>query len=62
VNSIGDACEFDSDKDGIPDGSDNAIHQSNPGQEDRDRDRIGDIIDNCSLYNPDQLDLDKNGK
>lgn len=59
---MGDACEFDSDKDGVPDGTDNAIHAANADQADRDGDRIGDVIDNCDLPNNDQLDLDKNGK
>lgn len=62
ANNIWDACEFDSDHDGIVDALDNAIHVSNPDQKDTDRDTIGDIMDNCSLYNPDQLDLDKNWK
>jgi Thrombospondin type 3 repeat len=60
VNRIWDACEFDSDSDGIVDAIDNAIHTANPDQKDTDRDSIGDVIDNCSLYNPDQLDFDKN--
>ena len=61
-NGVGDACEFDTDEDGIPDSIDNAIHIKNPDQKDLDNDRIGDVMDNCPLYNPDQLDLDKNGK
>jgi hypothetical protein len=44
------------------DARDNAIGIANPDQADRDRDNIGDIMDNCDLYNPDQLDLDINGK
>ena len=59
ANSIGDTCEFDSDKDSIPDGADNCIHTSNLDQEDNDSDGIGNACDNCRIYNPDQLDLNK---
>ena len=62
VNNIWDACEFDSDADGVVDALDNAIRIANPDQADTDRDTIGDIMDNCALYNPDQFDFDKNGK
>lgn len=37
-------------------------YRSKLDQKDSDSDRIGDVLDNCTLYNPDQLDLDKNGK
>jgi hypothetical protein len=33
----------------------------NPGQEDKDADKVADVIDNCPTYNPDQKDEDKDG-
>jgi hypothetical protein len=65
----------DFDGDGIPDVSDNCPFKSNPGQEDRDADGVGDIcdfdldndgifdfVDNCIVdYNPGQEDFDLDG-
>ena len=49
----------DFDGDGIEDGSDNCMRQSNPDQFDRDGDGIGDACDNClSIFNPQQQNLD----
>lgn len=52
----------DTDRDGIPDSSDNCPKVSNPDQKDSDGDGVGDACDNCpSTANPDQKDSDGNG-
>lgn len=61
ANGIGDACEFDTDKDSIFDSIDTCISTANPDQKDVDSDGIGDACDNCKLYNPSQRDVDHNG-
>lgn len=73
-NGVGDACELDSDKDGIPDGADNCPLTPNADQADSDGNGIGDLCqdtdgdgiidinDNCPLTpNTDQIDTDKDG-
>jgi len=53
----------DSDRDGIPDSTDNCRVVSNPNQRDTDQDSIGDVCDNCpTTFNPNQEDIDRNGK
>ncbi len=64
---------LDRDADGIVDGTDNCVDQSNPTQLDADGDGLGDTcdpdddgdgvfddVDNCELPNPDQLDVNEN--
>ncbi|HEX6026788.1 MAG TPA: thrombospondin type 3 repeat-containing protein [Solirubrobacter sp.] len=74
-NGVGDACEFDTDGDGLFDSEDNCPRVRNADQADLDGDRIGDACDNdddgdyardnadnCPVYpNPDQLDADGDG-
>ncbi|KAK4884595.1 hypothetical protein RN001_000866 [Aquatica leii] len=64
-DGMGDACDADSDNDGIPNHKDNCPNVPNPGQEDTDigdHDRIGDACDNCpTIQNYDQSDIDKDG-
>lgn len=62
ANRVGDACEFDKDRDGVFDSLDNCQTLANADQKDKDGDDIGDACDNCRLYNPRQLDRDRNGK
>lgn len=62
-NGIGDACELDSDKDGVPDAIDNCRFVSNVNQIDADKDGVGDACDNCpTVPNKDQIDTDGDGK
>lgn len=62
-NGIGDACELDSDKDGVPDAIDNCRFLPNVNQTDTDKDGVGDACDNCpTVPNKDQLDTDGDGK
>ena len=70
----GNKCDIDDDGDGVPNGEDNCIYDSNPEQEntfegpagdacsDQDSDRIVDANDNCPYtVNYDQLDTDGDG-
>ncbi|XP_066589978.1 cartilage oligomeric matrix protein [Prorops nasuta] len=61
-DGIGDACDDDSDNDGVLNPSDNCPFTHNPGQEDMDHggpDGIGDVCDNCPMdKNPRQEDTD----
>jgi len=71
---IGNACDLDADNDKVADAVDNA-HPTlltspelidryfNPGQEDRDGDGVGDVLDNCGdVPNANQLDTDGDGE
>lgn len=60
LNNIWDVCEFDKDKDGIYDSVDNCINVPNQLQADSDRDWIGNLCDNCKIFNPKQKDSDGN--
>jgi hypothetical protein len=53
---------FDSDMDGLADGSDNCPQVYNPGQVNSDADTLGDACDNCPLAtNEDQANVDGDG-
>ncbi len=60
LNSIGDVCEFDKDKDWIFDSVDNCINTPNSLQKDTDHDWIWNMCDNCKIFNPKQKDEDGN--
>lgn len=56
------ATVVDTDRDGIPDSSDNCPHAANPSQSDADNDGVGDACDNCpNTPNPSQADSDGDG-
>jgi len=72
---LGDPCDPDRDKDGVPNAVDNCPDIPNPKQEDLDADGVGDAcdpdldgdgipnaVDNCAaVANPDQKDTDQDG-
>jgi len=61
-DSLGDACETDTDLDGIHDHLDNCRFVYNASQRNADNDNFGDVCDNCpSIANNDQLDDDHDG-
>ena len=52
----------DTDRDGVPDLSDNCPTVSNVDQRDDDGDGVGNVCDNCpAVFNPLQMDADHNG-
>src|SRR5262249_25754752 len=58
----GDACDHDTDNDGIEDGRDNCRLVVNPDQVDTDEDQVGDACDNCpETPNPGQEDRNADG-
>jgi Zn-dependent metalloprotease len=62
LDGIGNACDDDSDGDGIPNATDNCSNTSNGSQSDADGDGVGNACDNCSLQaNTDQRDQDRDG-
>ena len=57
-DGFGDACDGDTDGDGIPNAEDNWPRLANAGQVDIDSDGVGDACDNCvDVFNDDQNDL-----
>ncbi|KAM4052828.1 thrombospondin-4-like isoform 2-T2 [Anomaloglossus baeobatrachus] len=62
-DGIGDACDDDSDGDGIPNEQDNCVYVPNVDQRNVDQDNFGDSCDNCrNIKNDDQRDTDRDGK
>ena len=62
-DGVGDACETETDGDGVPDDTDNCIWHPNTNQADKDGDKLGDVCDNCPYdTNPAQTDTDGDGE
>ncbi|MBM4398252.1 MAG: thrombospondin type 3 repeat-containing protein, partial [Deltaproteobacteria bacterium] len=75
LDGAGDACDGDSDGDGVPDGEDNCVAVVNPGQDDLEGDGLGDacdpdddgdgtpdVADLCpAVADPSQSDIDGDG-
>jgi len=58
-DGIGSECDVDGDGDGVEDGADNCVFDSNADQADSDGDGDGDACDNCvSVSNSNQIDSD----
>ena len=59
-DGVGDACDNDSDNDGMDDDQDNCPLVANPNQADTDGDGVGNACDNCvNKANKDQANFDK---
>jgi hypothetical protein len=52
---------LDTDRDGVPDTTDNSPDEFNPSQSDVDQDGVGDVTDNCPTPNASQTDSNGNG-
>ncbi|XP_069505420.1 cartilage oligomeric matrix protein isoform X2 [Ambystoma mexicanum] len=62
-DGVGDACDDDSDGDGILNSEDNCVFVRNVEQKNADKDNFGDVCDNCrNIKNDDQRDTDLDGK